>query len=58
MCGIGGIIHKSDNVIDITKTNKQLSIMQSHQNRRGPDHSETYNNENVFFFVQDCVVFS
>jgi asparagine synthase (glutamine-hydrolysing) len=50
MCGIGGIIHKSDNVIDITKTNKQLSIMQSHQNRRGPDHSETYNNENVFLF--------
>jgi asparagine synthase (glutamine-hydrolysing) len=50
MCGIGGIIHKSDNVIDITKTNKQLSIMQSHQNRRGPDHSETYNNKNVFLF--------
>jgi asparagine synthase (glutamine-hydrolysing) len=50
MCGIGGIIHKSDKVINIGKTNEQLSIMESHQNRRGPDHSETYNNENVFLF--------
>ena len=50
MCGIGGIIYKTDKVIDVEKTNEQLSIMESHQNRRGPDHSETYNNENVFLF--------
>lgn len=50
MCGIGGIIYRTDKVIDVAKTNEQLSIMESHQNRRGPDHSETYNNENVFLF--------
>jgi asparagine synthase (glutamine-hydrolysing) len=50
MCGIGGIIYRSDKVIDVIKTNEQLTIMEEHQNRRGPDHSESYNNENVFLF--------
>jgi asparagine synthase (glutamine-hydrolysing) len=50
MCGIGGIIYKNNVAIDIVKTNQQLEIMKNHQNRRGPDYNEIYNNENVFLF--------
>lgn len=50
MCGIGGIIYNENFNSDSKKIIEKIDIMKSHQNRRGPDFSNVYINDNIFLF--------